>query len=177
MVKYSSSLKAKIVGEYLQGNISAKGIAEKYYLPRRQVAHWIQRYRLSGVDSLKRRNVKREFSAEFKLDVIDYYQTHDESQSEVAAKFDLIPCQISIWRTTFNREGILGLKPRPKGRPTKMKRNNKQLRQLVNKSEVERLREELAEKNKELYDTKLERDILKKSVTLFGPSKGNEKHK
>ncbi|WP_242449293.1 helix-turn-helix domain-containing protein [Lactiplantibacillus plantarum] len=47
MVKYSSSLKAKIVGEYLQGNISAKGIAEKYYLPRRQVAHWIQRYRLS----------------------------------------------------------------------------------------------------------------------------------
>ena len=117
MVKYSSSLKAKIVGEYLQGNISAKGIAEKYYLPRRQVAHWIQRYRLSGVDSLKRRNVKREFSAEL------------------------------------------------------------QLRQLVNKSEVERLREELAEKNKELYDTKLERDILKKSVTLFGPSKGNEKHK
>lgn len=69
------------------------------------------------------------------------------------------------------------MKPRPKGRPTKMKRNKKQLRQLVNKSEVERLREELAEKNKELYDTKLERDILKKSVTLFGPSKGNEKHK
>ena len=52
-----------------------------------------------------------------------------------------------------------------------MKHTKKQLRHLANKTEVERLKEELAKKNQELHDTKLERDILKKSLTLFGPSK------
>jgi len=52
-----------------------------------------------------------------------------------------------------------------------MKRTKKQIRHLSQKNEVERLKEELAKKNQELYDTRLERDILKKSLTLFGPSK------
>lgn len=56
-----------------------------------------------------------------------------------------------------------------------MKHTKKQLRHLANKTEVERLKEELAKKNQEFYDTKLERDILKKSLTLFGPSKQNRK--
>ncbi|WP_251574016.1 hypothetical protein [Limosilactobacillus agrestimuris] len=58
-----------------------------------------------------------------------------------------------------------------------MKRNKKQVRQLTNKSELERLKEELAEKNQELYDAKLERDILKKSQSLFGPSRPGRKLK
>lgn len=177
MVKYNSDLKAKIIGEYLRGNMSIAELSRNYNLPRRQVNDWIERYHLSGIDSLKRRKTKRSFTVEFKLDVIDYYQTHDESLAEVSAKFNVRACQISNWRTSFNRDGIEALRPRPKGRPSKMKHNKKQLRQLINKSENERLREELAKKNKELYDTKLERDILKKSMTLFGPSKGNEKHK
>lgn len=42
-----------------------------------------------------------------------------------------------------------------------MKHTKKQLRHLANKTEIDRLKEELARKNQELYDTKLERDILK----------------
>lgn len=67
------------------------------------------------------------------------------------------------------------MRPHPKGRSAKMK-NKKQVRQVLAKNEVERLRQKLAEKDQELYDTKLERDI-KKSLTLFGPSKDDEKHK
>ena len=37
--------------------------------------------------------------------------------------------------------------------------------------------QELAKKNQELYDTKLERDLLKKSLSLFGPSKPGRKPK
>lgn len=51
------------------------------------------------------------------------------------------------------------------------------LRQLEKQSELERLRNELAKKNQELYATKLENDILKKSMTLFGPSKDVKKPK
>lgn len=53
----------------------------------------------------------------------------------------------------------------------------KQAHQLANKSELERLKEELAKKNQELYETKMERDILKKSLSLFGPSKPGRKLK
>lgn len=58
-----------------------------------------------------------------------------------------------------------------------MKHTKKQLRHLANKTEVERLKEELAKKNQELYNAKLERDILKKSLALFGPSKPDKKPK
>lgn len=58
-----------------------------------------------------------------------------------------------------------------------MKHTKKQARQLANKSELERLKEELAKKNQELYETKMERDILKKSLSLFGPSKPGRKTK
>ncbi|WP_147008022.1 helix-turn-helix domain-containing protein, partial [Companilactobacillus mindensis] len=175
--KYSSKLKAEIVGEYLQGGTSIRHLSQKHNLPHRQVGVWIQKYRLSGVDTLKRRRIKRSFSAEFKLDVINYYQTHDETLAEVSAKFDVNSCQISAWKAAFSQYGMEALKSHPKGRKPKVKLDKKKLRNLVNKNEVDRLREELAKKNKELHDTKLENDILKKSMTLFGTSKGERKRK
>ncbi|MGI3101224.1 transposase, partial [Companilactobacillus alimentarius] len=156
---------------------SMQSLSEKHNLPKRQVSFWIQKYRLSGVDSLKRKKTKRSFSAEFKIDVINYYQTHDETLAEVSARFDVNKCQISSWRTAFNKHGIEALKSHPKGRKSKVKNDKKKLRHLINKNELDQLREELAKKNQELYDTKLENDILKKSMTLFGTSKDAKKHK
>ncbi|EEW52643.1 hypothetical protein HMPREF0494_2187 [Limosilactobacillus antri DSM 16041] len=97
--------------------------------------------------------------------------------AEVVARFAVLTSQISIWRSQFKRSGIAALKPQPKGRPSKMKHTKKQARQLANKSELDWLKEELAKKNQELYDTKLERDISKKSLSLFGPSKPERKPK
>ncbi|WP_235804850.1 transposase [Ligilactobacillus araffinosus] len=62
---------------------------------RRQIAKWIQGYRLNGPDVLRRRH-KRNFTADFKLNVINYYQTHEDSMAEVAARFNVSPPQISI---------------------------------------------------------------------------------
>nr|WP_248618836.1 helix-turn-helix domain-containing protein [Latilactobacillus curvatus] len=41
--------------------------------------------------------------------MINYYQTHDETLAEVSAKFDVNSCQISLWRTAFNQDGIEAL--------------------------------------------------------------------
>jgi len=171
MVKYSPVLKAQIISEHLDHDIGGAELARKYCLPKRQVNDWIHQYHLGGVETIRSQKSKRKFSVEFKLNVIDYYQTHDESLAEVAVKYQVLASQISVWRTTFIREGYNGLKAHPKGRPTKMKRKKKQIRQLEKQSEIERLRSELAQKNQALYETKLENDILKKSMTLFGPSK------
>ncbi|MCG0678803.1 hypothetical protein IMAU80009_03496 [Lactiplantibacillus plantarum] len=81
--------------------------------------------------------------------------------AEVSAKFDVNSCQISLWRTAFDQYGIEALKPHPKDRKTKVKHNKKKLRKLVNKNEIDQLREELTKKNQELYDAKLENEILK----------------
>lgn len=51
------------------------------------------------------------------------------------------------------------LKSHQKGRKSKVKHDKKKLRHLVNKNKLDQLREELAKKNQELYDRKLENDI------------------
>lgn len=178
MTKYSAKFKSQIIHEYFSEGQSSRKLGKKYQIDSNQIRKWAQQYRLKGIDSLIPRKGKRSFSAEFKLNVIDYYQTHEESLNQVAAKYDLLPSQISYWRRIFNQGGLPALKPHRKGRPPKMthKRTKKRLKHLANQSEIDRLKAELAEKNKELYDTKLERDILKKSLTLFGPSKHDTKH-
>ena len=177
MTKYNPELKAQIVQEYLSTSQSSSDLGEKYNISRRLISKWGQAYQLNGIDSLKGRRRKRTFTADFKLSVIDYYQTHEDSMAEVAARFDILTSQVSCWRSLFNQGGIKALEPHPKGRPPKVKHTKKQLHHLANKTEVERLKEELAKKNQELYDTKMERDILKKSLSLFGPSTPDRKPK
>ena len=152
-------MKAQIVHEYLSTAQSTNDLSKKYHIGERQIARWIQRYQLNGPDALKRRRHKRNFTADFKLNVINYYQTHEDSMAEVAARFNVSPPQISVWRSRFEREGITALNPQPKGRPPKVNRSKKQRRQSAHQSELERLKEELAKKNQELYETKMERDI------------------
>lgn len=175
--RYKPELKAQIVQEYLSTLQSTNDLSKKYQISGRRIAEWIQRYQLRGIDALKKRRHKRIFTTDFKLNVIDYYQTHEDSMAEVAARFDILTAQVSSWRSQFERDGITALKPHPKGRPSKVKHTKKQAHQLANKSELERLKEELAKKNQELYETKMERDILKKSLSLFGPSKPGRKLK
>lgn len=177
MTKYNTKLKTQIVHEYLSTPQSSYDLGEKYDISPRLISKWIQRYQMEGPNSLKPRRHRRIFTADFKLNVIDYYQTHEESTAEVATRFDVLASQVSIWRSQFERDGIKTLEPHPKGRPSKVKHTKKQLRHLADKTEIDRLKEELARKNQELYDTKLERDILKKSLTLFGPSKPSRKPK
>lgn len=177
MVKYHPELKAQVVHEYLSTSQSIHDLSKKYQIDNRRISEWIQRYRSNGIESFKRHRHKRVFTAEFKLNVIDYYQTHEESMTEVAARFDVLACQISLWRSQFEQDGIKALQPHSKGRPPKVKHSKKQLRHFANKTEVERLKEELAKKSQELYNAKLERDILKKSLALFGPSKPDKKPK
>lgn len=178
MTKYSSEFKVNLVREWATDGLISYQLAKKYHLSHHYIQYWIEQARLQGITSLQHRRVKRTFSADFKLSVINYYQTHEESMAMVAAKYDLLPNQISHWKRDFHQGGYQALKPHPKGRPPKVKKKNrKALKKQVNKNEIERLKEELAQTKQELYDVKMDRDILKKSLALFGPSKLDKKHK
>ena len=143
MVKYKPELKARIVHEYLSTAQSTNDLSEKYHIGSRQISRWVQRYQLSGPDAFKQRRHKRNFTADFKLNVINYYQTHEDSMTEVAARFDILPSQVSAWRSIFEREGITALNPQPKGRPPKVNHPKKQRRQLAHQSELDRKRSNL----------------------------------
>ena len=178
MSKYSSELKSQIVSEYLAGNPTAE-LSNNYHISKKCINKWVQLFRMNGSQALKRRRHKRVFTQDFKLNVINYYQTHEESLAEVGAKFDLLPTQVSYWVNIFQRDGIEDLKPHQKGRPPKVnkKHNPKHIRHLAERNELDRLKEELAKKNQELHEAKLELEITKKSLALFGPSKHAPKHK
>lgn len=178
MSKYSPKFKAKIVHEYLIGK-SPSELSNHYHVQQRQIQKWVQMFRMNGPQALQRRRRKRSFTLNFKLSVINYYQTHEETLAEVGAKFDLLPSQISLWMSAYQSDGIEALKPHRKGRSPKVnkKHSPKYLRHLSEKNEVDQLKEELAKKNQELHETKLELEITKKSLALFGPSKHVPKRK
>ncbi|MEY8441241.1 transposase [Lactobacillaceae bacterium 24-114] len=114
MTKYNFEFKAQIVHEHLSTSQSIYDLGEKYDINPKLIAKWVQRYRIEGHNSLKPRH-KWTFTADFELNVINYYQTHEESMVEVAARFDILTSQISIWRSQFERHGIKALEPHPKG--------------------------------------------------------------
>lgn len=178
MTKYSPEFKVHLVMEYITKGSSSCTLGRKYRVSASLIRKWVQQYQLQGIESFRQRHHKRFFSAEFKWNVINYYQTHTESYAQVAAKFDLLPSQISIWRQAFIKRGYDALKPHRKGRPSRVKKQTKKQKQkLVEKKEIDQLREELARTKQELYNTKMDRDILKKSLALFGPSKPERKRK
>ena len=70
-------------------------LSEKYHIGSRQISRGVQRYRLNGPDALKQQRHKRNFTADFKLNVINYYQAHEDSMAEVATRFDILSLQVS----------------------------------------------------------------------------------
>jgi transposase-like protein len=120
---------------------------------------------------LKLRHFKRKFTVDFKLRVINYYLNNDVSMSKVAASHNLLCSQISIWLKLFMEGGSEALKPKKKGRPSKMSKMTKKDARKILKKESD----EIAALKSELRQVKMERDILKKSLTLFGPSKPRRK--
>ncbi|HJF29602.1 helix-turn-helix domain-containing protein [Ligilactobacillus saerimneri] len=113
MTKYQPELKVQIVHEYLTTSKSLSDLGEKYHISYKLISEWVNRYRLQGIDAFRHRKSRRFFSVDFKLRMIDYYQTHEESMASVVAKFDLLPHQISAWRFQFQTGRIEALKQQP----------------------------------------------------------------
>ena len=176
MAKYSPELKAEIISKYNQGMATSIQLAREYNLNSGIIRSWIQTYRLQG--KIRRSRNKRIFDTDFKLAVIDYYQTHEVTIAEVAARFDLLPGQVSHWRTLFKTGGIEALRPHQKRRKPKQMKSPKHPEKKPTSSELsenERLKAEIIKLKKELYDARLDAAILKKAAALFWNSKHDGK--
>lgn len=158
MVKYSFEFKLKIVNEYREGPLGYTLLAKKYGLPSNTpVEKWVQLYQRFGEDGLKRKKSKEVYSVHFKLDVLHFMKRTGASYQETAHSFGIRESSIiANWNRTFHQEGIEGLKPKAKGRPSV----SKQPKKKTGKDQNKLSREQELERENELL--RLENAYLKK---------------
>ena len=166
MSKYNTEFKLKVVKEYLEGNISYKESAKKYSIPdKHTVSTWVNAYESQGCDGLKVSRKNNKYTLEFKLNTVNLYLTGEMSYQSLANDLKINnPSTVAIWVKEFREEGIEGLKPKKRGRPSNMPKTdkNKNLKNKNNKtkeelSEIEKLR-------RENYYLQMEVEILKKKI-------------
>lgn len=179
MTKYSSILKVEVVQDYQSGAYGYRALVKKYGITLSVIQRWIYLAQTNGLEFLQVKHSKRTYSLAEKLAVVDYYQTHDEGASKVAARFGINASQVSNWRRIFNEFGAVGLRPKPKGRPVKMtrKQSKKISKSDITPTEKEALQSEISQLKAELYQTQMERDILKKLGAVLENNKRQTKRK
>ena len=135
MAKYSEEFKIKLVTEYLDGNIGYKLLAKKYNMPSTTpLQNWVRAYKTQGMEGLKRRKRKEVYPVQFKLNTIQFMLDTGASYQETTEQFGLNnPSLIYRWMKDFNSQGIEGLKPKSKERPSMTKKLNKQTKKEENK--------------------------------------------
>ena len=174
MSKYSKEVKEKAI--YL----SKKGwsrfrIAKELEVPESTVRNWLYKFKLS--DNLTHKIGKQVFSAAFKRKVLETRWKNKLSYNETAELFNLDnPGLIAMWQKRYLDEGILGLQPKPKGRPSmKPKELIPSTKDQYIKSDKERIKELEAEIARLKYEISFYDDFMKEMREIAKPNKAIKK--
>ena len=180
MAKYSTEFKMKVVKEYLESKNSYKSLSEKYKLPHQEIVkRWVNAYKSQGYDGIKVSRRNNKYSLEFKLNVVNLYLTGEMSYQSLANDLKINnPSMITRWVNDFREKGIEGLKPKKRGRPSKMPKSQKKskdtkvnlstnLTKLENDSLTQaQLKEKIKKLEEKNYWLQLENDAIKKKIEL-----------
>ena len=177
MSKHSKEVKEKAI--YL----SKKGwsrfrIAKELEVPESTVRNWLYKFKLSH--NLNHKIGKQVFSADFKRKVLETRWKNKLSFNETAELFNLDnPSLISIWQKRYLDEGILGLSPKPKGKPSmKPKELITPTKEQSIKSDKERIKELEAEIARLKYEMSFYDDFIKEMREIAKPNRAvKKKHK
>lgn len=177
MSKYSKEIKEKAI--YL----SEKGwgryrIAKELEVPEGAVRSCLQKFNLSH--NLTHKIGKQVFLADFKRKVIETRWKNKLSFKETAKLFNLDnPSLIAAWQKRYLDEGIFGLHPKPKGRPSmKPKELIPPTKDQSIKSDKERIKELEAEIARLKYEMSFYDDFMKEMREIAKPNRAvKKKHK
>jgi Transposase and inactivated derivatives len=164
MTKYSYQFKLKAVQEYLEGEVSYLDLETKYSVDNSIIQDWVNHFEMNGVSGLKVIRSKANYTQDFKLSVVDYYQTHDVGARGVAAHFNISRSQVSDWTYRYRRDGAAGLRTSVKGRKSMTKKSKK--RKKLSSTKEEAYKQEIIDLKKKLYDVEMDREFLKTLKTL-----------
>lgn len=178
MTKYTTNFKIDAVQRYFNENISLKMLAAELQLPDASMLEkWVNTAQKQGIGALKVKHHQNHYSLDFKLKVVEYYQTHDMGINKVGAVFNISASQVYIWAKAFKQGGLAALIPRQKGRPRLMKKKSTTSTQqeTLPLSEKQAYEEEILRLKAQLFQTEMERDILKKLPPRSNPSQTEPK--
>jgi len=163
MTKYSHEFRMKIIQELEKGE-SATGLAKKYCIPQKAVRRWWARYCESGTQGLI--GVNQKYTAEFKLEAIEFRWAHELSYLHAAAQLG-IPDESTLcaWEKKYLKFGVEALQDTKKGRPPKVPKQPPPKKPLTHE-------EELEERIKQL---EMENAYLKKLNALVAEREKSEK--
>ncbi len=171
MTKYNQAFKQQVVEFYVEHNEDLVKTLEHFLLPHQTVRRWIAQFQYSGSRGLAVLGTKREYSTEFKLNVIQSILDNEFTAEQATLYFGISNSgTISHWLKVFKEQGITGLLPKPKGRPSMKPKYAKM--PPTPKTEEERLRLKILALEAEVaYLKKLGEIVKRDQATRRKPSK------
>lgn len=147
MGKFSFEDKIKAVQDYLEGKESFRDIGKRIGIDHKSIASWVALYNEHGPDGLILRYTN--YSAEFKIDVLNYMNEKGTSLLDTAAIFKIpSPSTILQWKKVLEEQGIDALTLKKRGLPSMNKSTKKKQpvegSQEVLLAEIDRLKMENA---------------------------------
>lgn len=142
MTKFTIADKINILLGYKKESISQTEYARKIGVTKAQFQYWLRLYELHGEEGLQ--STYTNYTAEFKLDVLNFMAQSGTSLMDTAATF-MIPTFTMVyeWKKKFEVGGLDALEPKKKGRPSMTKNQEKPMKQIPAEGSVEALQAEL----------------------------------
>ena len=116
MTKYNTSFKQQAIEFYLQNGKNQSLTCQHFQLKKTTFERWLSQYNHYGINGLVVRGKKQKYSLDFKFSVIQAVQNGQCSAREAGLRFGIASSSIiSQWLQRFDKQGIKGLQPKPKG--------------------------------------------------------------
>lgn len=124
MANFIAEEKIFIARLYLEGKHSYLELQDLYKVSYQIIQGWVRLYQIQGEEGFKKSYTS--YSAEFKMDVLNYMNDTGASSYEAAAIFNISsPSLVRTWRVNFNAVGFDALISKKKGRPSMKKQTKK----------------------------------------------------
>jgi transposase len=142
MAKFTAEEKLQAALRYTEGKESFREIAKSIGVDHKAIQIWVKQYEYHGIEAFVKRYTN--YSAQFKLDVLNYMIEHGTSLLETAAIFNIAnPSTLHQWRQQFEAKGFEALQSKKKGRPSMKKEMNNQPKQVLVEGSPEALQAEI----------------------------------
>lgn len=118
--KYTNDLKHAIVIEYLNGHTGGyRALSAKYGIEKSIIKRWVALYKNGGIEHLT--TVRRTYSGDFKIHVVEYMHQNSLSIQSTAAHFGIQSLSTVLkWERIYFEEGKEVLYEERRGRSRKM---------------------------------------------------------
>ena len=164
MTKFSDEFRLKAI-RMVKDGYGLECVSKKLGISKSYLSRLRKHYESGGVSQILTKN--RSYSPNFKKKVVEYKWKHGLSLNQTMTLFKIPDCgTVFQWEKRYLAQGISGLMPRKKGRPSKMTpKTPKKPRDLTREEELEA----------EIAQLKMENAFLKKLNALVQARKKQQK--